>query len=309
MSLDQLRFESIPAAVVESSVFDQICPPVDGLLGTRGFSSSLAIFDLATVEIDRDSSKLRLDRGVPPVSEADAVLPLIQHTVLETGEKGYTTALFVPLVLDGQFLWAVLDTGGAGLSQMSVEMFHRLGGSLEDERVLEYVGSHSASVASSAPSKRSWIVEFDQMELGPLLISNVPFRIVESAGDTPATISLHEDIVGMFNMMLDLRRAEMRLSVRERPPSRARLPTQLRLQLLERRIVVVGILKDGVAQRAGVEFGDELVELDDVVIDPDDPNSVCAARLWPTESTEDTRMLIRRDGELIEVLVPAYEDQ
>ena len=135
----------------------------------------------------------------------------------------------------------------------------------------------------------------------------MPFRIVEKYGEGTANVVLAENLLHAFNMVLNQPRDEVRLRVRESTLGEDMVPTELRWAVRDGKVVAVGMLEDGVAKKAGIELGDELVRVGDADIHADDPRSVCAARLWGSKSGDPVSMRVRRNGAEFEVTVPNTE--
>ncbi len=307
LSIGTSEFESVPASVIQTAVFDLLCPPVDGLLGTRGLSASSGIFERAAVEIDRDRGRLRILGGSVPRGDREAVLPLRAYWVTRDGEKIDDTTFWIPMSLQGSFVWAVLDTGGGGISKMTVDVFRALGHSTNDDDVFRYVGSYGSSVGGSSPSRDSWITLIRDVRLGKLQLPVVPFRIVEAEKGEVHTVALAENLLRAFNMVFDHPRDEVHLRPHGAALGEAMLPTQLGWDVRDGEVVVVGMLEDGAARKAGIALGDELVRMGDADVDVADPRSVCAARHWRSTPGDPVPMRLRRNGVEFDVAVPKAE--
>ena len=305
LKLGQLEFRRVPAALVASQVFDRICPPIDGLLGTGGLSSERGFLDRVAIEINRDRQRVRWSRDGSLLDGDDITLPLRRYVVSENGEKVDDSGTWVPVVLEGHLLWAQLDTGGGGLSTMTSDVFSRfLGRSVEDDDVRDYIGEYGMSASGLSEARQSWIAVIQDVQLGRFRFDALPFRIVQPRDDGMPLVVLKQNLLEYFNIILDYHRSEMRVSLADTGPQSVGLPLQLGWHVRDGHTVIVGMLGGGVAQRAGVELGDEVVMVGDAVIDSGDPQSMCRETMRWRRSNSDLRLLLRRNDREFEVTLP-----
>jgi hypothetical protein len=302
-----MSFENVPAVTMQSPVFGYLCPPVDGLLGTRGFAMGESVLDQVAMTIDRDRGRVLLSRGALPRLAEDVVLPLQTFSMDEIGEKIDETGSTVPVILDGEMFWAELDTGGAGISQMTLDTFLGLGRSLDDEGVRTFIGPHAVTAGGVSSRSRSWIAEIHDVRLGRFTLRNVPFRIIEQTESEMPYVRLNQDVIKRFNMTLDYRRNEIRLRKRLSLESETSLPTQLMWDVRDGRVVAVGILENGAAQNAGIAIGDELLMFDNREVRGDNPESLCPVRAGLEGYRASIRVRLRRGNEEFEIELPVVE--
>src|SRR5207247_229681 len=94
-------------------------------------------------------------------------------------------------LLGGQLLWAQLDTGAAGLSTMTSNVFlHLLGRAMDESDVREYVGDDGVSLGRSPGGKQSWVARIGDVRLGRYRFDSLPFRIVPPRQDGVSMIVL-----------------------------------------------------------------------------------------------------------------------
>jgi hypothetical protein len=300
-----MQFADVPAIAVESPVFDRFCPAIDGVLGTSGLARNLGFLDRVTIEIDRDRGRLLLFRQGAPRSTADTILPLRSYYVSELGEK-IPESTTIPVVLGGVLFWAALDTGAAGLSEMTLDDFLKSGGSLEDEVVHEFVGPDSISAGGMSSSARSWIVRLGHFSLGAIRFRSVPFRIVEH-GREAGSVRLAQNVIRQFNLTLDYPRDQLLLTKRSSFESDPAIPTQLVWDVRDGHIIVVGLLKNGVAETAGIKIGDEVLAFDGHETRADAASMRCAMMEFDVNSGP-VRLRLRRGDQEFEVTLPSEED-
>ncbi len=308
ITLGDISFRDVPAVEFESSVFDAFCPPIDGLLGSNGQSGSLGLLDRAMVEVDRDERTMRISRSLHDYSREGVVVPAQRYLLTDLGSKLDLTELYIPVTLEDQRFWAVLDTGASGLSTITLATFKDLGRSTDDDDVRVYRGSHSLGAAGRSSSKGSWLASLD-LEIGGIKLPAVPFRVEEGSGSLGEAVGIHQDVLRYFNFRLDERRGELRLNGRRSQLQTPGLETQLSWEALENRLVVAGILEDGVAERAGVQIGDELVSINGARVILSEQEGLCVPSFrenW-SEGKGPRKLVLKRDGREFEVSLPRSE--
>lgn len=307
LSIGPAEFDQLPAIALEAPVFDLLCPPIDGLLGTGGIRRSDGFLERVSIEIDRDRSRLRISNESDLLVPGDSTVPLQRYRVAANGEMLDSSGSWIPVQADGRRVWAALDTGGTGLVEIRRDVFEELGRSIEDDDVLRYVGANSIAAGGVTPFEGNWIAMLDRLEVGLIEISPLPVRVIESSDRDLQPMLISQALLAYFNVALDYRRSEFRLDVRESTASIIDLETQLHWTIENGVPVVIGFLEGGVAQKAGIELGDELVWANGVTIDPNDPESSCRARQTMNEELEPSRLRLRRGDLEFEVRLPREE--
>lgn len=308
VSIGGVRMESVPAVVIESEIFSRFCPPIDGILGTAGYSRSPGALERAFWELDFVEKELMVTLEWDRSSGSDVVFPARTWQLSRAGRKLAGSSVLVPVRIDGHVAWAVFDTGGSGVSKMSIGFFERIVGSLDELERFEYVGYHAGTIAEPSPSVRSWIVYPREVGLGGLKLSSVPFRVVEMDRADSIEVTLQAELLTLFDVAIDLRRDEVRLSLRPDTEGSGRLRTQLRFLRAGDRIFVAGMLKDGSAARAGIRLGDQLIRLRGEDVNAADKGSVCAATLWNSGGEGEVEMTLQRGGSAYSVTLGVFED-
>jgi hypothetical protein len=308
VSIGAMNLENVPAAGLDAPVFDAFCPPIDGLLGHGGPSSRIGFLDRVVVTIDRDNRVLKLSRGGEQGETGDTVLPIRNYSLTAFGTKEYSSTPQIPILLDGHLHWAALDTGGGGLSEMTVDSFRSLGRTIEDEDVHAFMGVDSIAAGGIPPQAKSWLALIDDVQLGGIDVGSVWFRIVESRKGKRSHIRLNQNLLRLFELVLDHRKNEVRATARESSPASSRLETQMMWGRQNGKIVMVGILERGVAQSAGIRLGDELLAVGNEIVESGNPKSICAVRLeMRRPSDKALKLRLRRGGEFFEVALPREE--
>ena len=259
---DWLQFRRIPAVSLRSESFDLFCPPVDGLLGTRGMSRLHGLLEQSTLEIDYDAGLVRIHRVMELGASGDTTLPLRNYKVSRTGEKVNDTVSSVPVMIDGNLVWANLDSGGSGLSEMSLDFFVRLGRSVSEKSVRKYSGRHASTIAGSSSQVDSWLALVRDVKLGSIALGDVPFRIINLPSGGGSAVTLHQHLIGRFNLTLDYQRGEIVLAQRVAVPNVESFPVQVYLDPVKDSLEVAGVRSGGAAERAGLRLGDRIVSID-----------------------------------------------
>ena len=306
LSVGKHTFQHVPAVLIAPDVFRVACVPIDGVLGTGGLSSAPGFLEQVAVEINRDLRRVRLARdGSLLGEEGDITLPLRRYLVDENGEKIDDASTWIPVLLEGQFLWAVLDTGGAGPSTMTRDVFSFIGRSVDDEDVRHYLG-HDGMYAGG-PSDTNLIAEVRDVQLGRFRFDTRPFSIMEPRKDGIPMVVLNQNLLEHFNIVLDYQASEVRVSLAESRPATDERPLELAWHILEGRVVILGMLADGAAQQAGIEVGDEVVKVNDAEVSGEDQQAICDERMRWHASQNPLRLTLRRNGHEFDVTLPRME--
>jgi predicted aspartyl protease len=308
LSIGSMDFDAVPAAVVDSAVFDQTCPPFDGVLGTGGLSRTPGFLDRVAIEIDRDHRRARLTRRSMPLAAGTTVAPLRRYQMTTAREKVDDSGTFVPVLLQGHALWALLDTGASGLSTMTRDVFENvLGRTLDDSDLRTYTGEYTMSGAGPKATAHSWIASIPDVVFGAFGFESVEFRIVERRSDGVPMIGLNQGLLQYFNLVLDYPHSEVRLSAAGAGSGHPDLPLQLAWDVRDGRLVVVGLLEGGAAQQADIRLGDEVVMVGDAAVDSTDRASICMARAELRRPDGTVHLVLRRDGKDFEAVLPRLE--
>jgi len=98
------------------------------------------------------------------------------------------------------------------------------------------------------------------------------------------------------------------LEMRQSSPDSSRLETQVMWGRQNGKMVLVGLLKGGAAESAGIRIGDESLVVGDIEVEVGNSKSVCAARRELRRPSENpVKMRLRRAGQVFEVALPREE--
>jgi hypothetical protein len=306
LSVGSFVFDALPAVLVRSDVFDLTCPPIDGVLGTGGPSSRDGFLDQVIVDLDRDSGVLRLLDDPSLLEELDTSVVLARYGFGHTGERFKIGESRVAVAIDDEFDWAAIDTGSMELSTIGRDAFEKLGRSVDDPDVVPYRGSAGISVGGTPDSGRSWITTFE-FEIGRITVRGLPIRVVETGSSPYAGLVLSQHFLRGFNLTLDYRHSELKLGLRASAIDLVSLPTQISFNVVDGKLVVIGLIEGGVAESSGVEIGDELIRVGGVEIDANNPALSCAIRLATDTRVDDQSYRFRRGDREFDVILPAKE--
>lgn len=308
LSVGRHTFRDLPAALVASDVFDRFCPPIDGVLGTGGSGRAPGFLDRVAVEIDRDAGRVRFASDGSLFGQRGITLPIRRYAIDGNGEKRADTRTRVTVVLEGQLLWAELDTGRSGLSSMTSDVFLRdFGRTMGGPGVREYIGDYGASAGRSSGTKQSWVASIRDVRLGRFRFESLPFRIVPPREDGLSLIVLGQNLLQQFNIVLDYPRGEMRVAPADSRPAPDVVPLELFWRVLNGKVVIAGLLADGVAKQRDVMLGDEIVKINDLAVKSEDPQSLCRETMRWLTAEEDLHLRLRRNSREYRVDLPRWE--
>ena len=310
LSIGALSFSDLPAAVLDTRLFDLFCPPIDGVLGHGGSSASPGFLERVSIEIDRNTDRLRVSRAIGESKDRPPEFEIPIEVVEPVGAAGRSQSSTpqAAVVIGDLTFRGKIDTGGSGLSEMSRDVFDQIGRAMGSLKAREYVGFSSISMSGVASMQTSWIVILPSINIGDLEIRSVPFRIRTNEELQGTELRIAQNILRGFNVSIDFSGRRMGLSRRIGWDANPFLEPQVEWAIVGDRMVAVGILRDGVAAAAGVQLWDELISVNDEEIDTADPESLCDFRFPSSEDRDrEEELRLRRGSEEIRVVLPARE--
>ncbi|HSC81062.1 MAG TPA: TIGR02281 family clan AA aspartic protease [Chitinolyticbacter sp.] len=143
--------------------------------------------DSAVFEVDGKQRRLSLGEGY--VADGGQATDSGGSIVLSPDKSGH---YFTALSINGNSVNGVVDTGATHLS-MNVEQAKRLG--------IDYASGQPAQAQTANGTIKAWIIQLQQVKIGPITVYNTPATVREGGDNTPVLIGT--SFLNRFQMKRD----------------------------------------------------------------------------------------------------------
>lgn len=305
-----MHVPNVAAFATELPTFDELCAPIDGVLGV-GREPGTGFLDRTAVEFDYAAPRIVLAPSADALTPGGARVRVRHRDVASDGTSVGVTATRAEVELDGQRLWVTLDTGNTGPIDVSPSLFLALGRSFEEPGLVTRHGALSQS-AGGVEVGVSYETRLRTLKLGDVELRSVPMtverpdrEIVDPEPDFQ--VLLGAQLLRNFRLVLDLRAGIARfVPVPGADPSATASGLGFAWREVEGALRVITVVTGGPAERAGVALLDEVVAIGGTPLRPGDSAGQCAARATiDAIGDHELAIRVRRDGVEREVLLRA----
>ena len=312
VTIPQLRIGSfamkdVAAVVAPLPNFAILCHPIDGILGV-GLAPGSGFLDRVALKIDYPRQRVVIAESGAFASEGGARLGLRRVHEEPDGRRIVGTSSEVEIVVEGKRGWASLDTGSRSIISVSASMFEKLGRSPSEDGLLARTGVVRETLSGLQYGVRRE-GRLRSMMMGGLELESIPVAIEDGGEADFAALLLGSEFLRNFTLVVDHPAGEARVILEPGLDPRRRKP-ELGFQWLEveGKVEIVSLLVGGPAALAGLEIGDELVEISGSPLAVGDQTGQCEARR-KIDAARDGAVGIRfrRDGRELTVTLHKAE--
>lgn len=305
-----LQLMRVAAFATDLPAFDELCVPIDGVLGV-GREPGTGFLDRTAVEIDYAGERVVFASSGDALTPGGARVRVRHRDVAPDGTSTGATATRAEVELDGRRLWVTLDTGNSGPIDVSPSLFVALGRSFSEPGLVTRHGALSQS-AGGVQMGVSYETRMRSLKLGEVELRSVPMTVERADGEIVGAEPDYEVLLGAqllrnFRLVLDLRAGFARfVPVPGADPSASAAGLGFAWREVDGALRVITMVTGGPAERAGVALLDEVVAIGGTPLRPGDSAGQCAARaIMDTLGDAELAIRVRRDGVEREVLLRA----